>query len=173
MEQLLAHLVGDYILQSDWMALNKRRSDLACWCHAILYSLCFVPLLWGRHLPGFAWFFICSTHFLIDRHGLARYVVWAKNWLGVVPELAEESPLSNPTPEDELIFPRYWVTREAAGKDWTPPFPPGWQKMPWAACKATGYPPNRDAWLTVWLLIIADNTLHLLINYFVLRYISG
>jgi hypothetical protein len=28
----------------------------------------------------------------------------------------------------------------------------------------TGYPSDTPAWLAVWLLIIADNTLHLLIN---------
>lgn len=29
---------------------------------------------------------------------------------------------------------------------------------------ATGYPDDVPAWLSVWLLIIADNTLHILIN---------
>lgn len=37
MEQLLAHLVGDYLLQSHWMALNKRSSSLACVIHCTLY----------------------------------------------------------------------------------------------------------------------------------------
>ncbi len=33
---------------------------------------------------------------------------------------------------------------------------------------ATGYPSATPAWLAVWLLIIADNTLHLLINHYAL-----
>jgi hypothetical protein len=33
-----------------------------------------------------------------------------------------------------------------------------------AAHTATGYPAGTPDWLAVWLLIIADNTLHLLIN---------
>jgi hypothetical protein len=28
---------------------------------------------------------------------------------------------------------------------------------PWKDCQFTGYPPDRPAWMAVWLLIIADN----------------
>lgn len=35
---------------------------------------------------------------------------------------------------------------------------------PWRDCSATGYPPDAPPWLAVWLLIIADNTLHVAIN---------
>jgi len=38
-----------------------------------------------------------------------------------------------------------------------------WPK-PWKECSATGYNPDRPPWLAVWLLIIADNTLHVTIN---------
>lgn len=33
----------------------------------------------------------------------------------------------------------------------------------------TGYPKETPAWLSVWLLIITDNTLHLIINYLILN----
>ena len=33
----------------------------------------------------------------------------------------------------------------------------------------TGYPAETPVFLSVWLLIIADNTIHLLINYLILR----
>lgn len=36
--------------------------------------------------------------------------------------------------------------------------------MTWENCKATGYPAERPPWMAVWLLIIADNVLHVLIN---------
>ena len=39
----------------------------------------------------------------------------------------------------------------------------------WETCKATGYPPEKPVWLTVWLMIIADNTIHVLINGWALR----
>lgn len=42
---------------------------------------------------------------------------------------------------------------------------------PWRECKATGYPPDRPDWMTVWLMIVADNTLHLTINFLALRYL--
>jgi hypothetical protein len=34
----------------------------------------------------------------------------------------------------------------------------------WEFCAATGYPPDVPAWLSVWLLILADNILHICIN---------
>jgi hypothetical protein len=40
----------------------------------------------------------------------------------------------------------------------------------WDDCKATGYPSATPQWLAVFLLIAADNTLHLAINYFALKF---
>jgi hypothetical protein len=37
-------------------------------------------------------------------------------------------------------------------------------RKPWADCAATGYPSDTPSWLAVWLLIVADNTMHLAIN---------
>ncbi len=42
---------------------------------------------------------------------------------------------------------------------------------PWATCSDTGYPPERPAWLSVWLLIIADNLMHVVLNGVALRYL--
>lgn len=42
---LAAHFVGDFLLQSDWMATNKSKSTLALGIHCLVYSLCFLP--WG------------------------------------------------------------------------------------------------------------------------------
>ena len=123
MNALLLHLIGDYVTQSDWMALNKTKSTFAAFCHAMVYSLPF--LLIGSWQ---ALIVICATHLLIDRFRIARYVVFAKNFLG-------------------------------------------WPWPRWEDCKATGYPSDRPAWMTVWLMIIADNTLHLSINYCSLRWL--
>ncbi|HEY1810624.1 MAG TPA: DUF3307 domain-containing protein [Acidobacteriaceae bacterium] len=162
MEQLLAHLVGDYLLQSDWMAQNKRRSWLPAAVHALVYSVAFLWLARTAPRPLLAWLVIFGTHAVIDRFGLARYVVWAKNWLGVVDRyaVAQYGALRN---QDR------WVAQRNAGPDWVPPN--GWHRMPWAACSATGYSPDRPVWLAFWLLIIADNTLHLLLNYAALRWL--
>lgn len=49
---------------------------------------------------------------------------------------------------------------------------PEWiAKYGWENCKGTGYPSETPPFLAVWLLIIADNTLHLTINYLALRYL--
>lgn len=122
MEQLILHLIGDYVTQSDWMAQRKTSSSWAALCHATVYS---IPFLLIGSLRAFL--IIWSTHFLIDRFRLARYVVFAKNFLG-------------------------------------------WPWPTWSDCKGTGYPSERPAWLAVWLLIAADNTLHLAINYAALRW---
>lgn len=46
-----------------------------------------------------------------------------------------------------------------------------WPNDPWEECQGTGYPPEVPAWMAVWLMIIADNTLHLTINYCALRWL--
>lgn len=123
MIQLILHLIGDYVTQSDWMAQQKTKSTWAAFCHATAYSLPFA-LIGGWKALLVIW----ATHLLIDRFRLARYVVFAKNFLG-------------------------------------------WPWPKWEDCKATGYPSERPAWMAVWLLIAADNTLHLAINYSALRWL--
>jgi hypothetical protein len=118
MIQLIFHLIGDYVTQSDWMAQNKTNSTFAAFCHATVYSLPFLLIASMN-----AWLVIWSTHLLIDRFRLARFVVYAKNFL---------SP------------------------------PASWQK--WQNCSATGYHKDSPPWLAVWLMIAADNTIHLVIN---------
>lgn len=124
-DQLVAHAIGDYVLQSDWMANEKTKQHVAAAVHAFVYTLPFVLLTGNPNEPK-AWHalaIIMSTHFLIDRYRLARFVVFGKNFLA----------------------PRtVWPT--------------------WADCAATGYPSARPPWLAVWLLIIADNILHVMIN---------
>lgn len=122
-DQLVAHAVGDYILQSDWMANEKTKQNTAAAVHAFTYTL---PFLFLTTSPE-ALAVILLTHFAIDRWRLARYVVWLKNWMG--------------------------------------------PNRPWSECTATGYPADRPAWLTVWLLIIADNTLHVICNGLALAYL--
>ncbi len=124
--QLVAHAVGDYLLQSDWMANEKTKRSTAALVHALSYGL---PFLFLRPSAA-AVLVIVGTHFLIDRFRLARFVVFAKNFFG---------PRSS------------WPT--------------------WADSSATGYSNARPPWLAVWLLIIADNVLHVLINALALRFL--
>lgn len=149
-DQLVAHLAGDYILQSDWMAENKTKRTLPAAIHASVYSSLF--LLFRPSLASFA--VILVTHFLIDRFRLARYVVWAKNWMG-------------PFYQRVIIRTDRFGNADFQTEHWKRKNPtPGF-----AECKATGYPPDRPPWLAVWLLIIADNILHIVINGLALRFL--
>jgi Protein of unknown function (DUF3307) len=122
--QLLAHLIGDYLLQSDWMALGKVTGNFPAAVHALTYTIPFVILTRSPYRLAF----ISGSHFAIDRWRLARYVCWAKNNLA----------------------------------------PPGFNP-PWSECQATGYPSDRPVWMTVWLMILADNTLHGVCNWLALE----
>jgi len=52
-EMLLGHLVGDYLLQNNWMALGKSKYNgmgwLTCTVHCVLYTLavCFIMQNWS------------------------------------------------------------------------------------------------------------------------------
>lgn len=50
---LLLHFLGDFILQSEWMATNKSRDFGALFAHTMVYSMCF--------LPFFGWKFALVT----------------------------------------------------------------------------------------------------------------
>jgi hypothetical protein len=163
-DQLLAHAVGDYVLQSDWMANEKTKKSVAALCHVLTYAL---PFLFLRSSwPALA--VIVSTHFIIDRWRLARYVVWAKNWLGFRPEHQRCAALADdgsacPYPPVRYEWHCYAHRCDPPSRS---PINPSFD-----TCKATGYPPDRPAWLAVWLLIIADNIMHVLINGLALKYL--
>jgi hypothetical protein len=77
MEQLLLHLIGDYVTQTDWMARTKASTTFAALCHASVYALPF--LLLSPSITAIV--VIAISHFLIDRFRLARYVAFGKNKL--------------------------------------------------------------------------------------------
>lgn len=39
---ILAHFIGDFILQNDWMAIGKKKKHYICTIHVILYMLPFL-----------------------------------------------------------------------------------------------------------------------------------
>lgn len=77
MEQLLIHLFGDYVTQTDWMAREKTKSHLPALIHAVIYTLPFLFLT--TSLAALA--VIVISHFFIDRYRLATRLVFAKNWV--------------------------------------------------------------------------------------------
>ncbi len=147
-DQLVAHAIGDYVLQSDWMATEKTTKHTAAAVHAVVYTFCFLPFtirLWQLAL-------IAGTHFLIDRYRLARYIVWLKNCLAPrVTVTVEYTTAFVGAGGKELYDEQQHIHR--------------WWR-PWAECQATGYPPERPIWLAVWLLSVADNLCHILTERF-------
>lgn len=134
---LLAHLVADYVLQSDWMAAQKTTRIVPALVHGDIHGFVFLPLVvaTGAPVPGVACgvLIIALTHALIDHFRLARYVCYAKEYLAP---------------------PRWWPHHRYLLSE-----------------TKTGYDPDKPDWLAFWLLILADNTLHIAINSAVLAWL--
>ncbi len=133
MHELILHLLGDYVLQTEQMAVRKLRSWPWAIIHALVYSLPFLVYLgvingnWTRGL--LAWFVIFGTHAVIDRMAIATTICRIKNlvWIGGdVPEKEEN----------------------------------------------TGYGVETPPFIRFWLVVIVDNTLHLIINHIALNYLN-
>jgi hypothetical protein len=114
MEQLLCHLVGDYVLQTNWMARNKCKKTAVAVVHAFFYILPFVLIT----RSPLALAIIFSTHLLIDRFSLALHLIRLRNW--------------------------------------------SWND--------TGFPPETPGYLSHLITMIIDNSMHLIINFFALKY---
>lgn len=74
MHWVYAHLIGDYIIQNDWMAQNKKRSHLHCAVHVATYMLPFL-------LCGLAWWqliLIAGQHYLLDKTHFVGWFMEAK-----------------------------------------------------------------------------------------------
>lgn len=73
MIQLIAHLLGDFVFQTDEMAKNKPNFDFYgwWWCllHCIIYALPFLTIT-QNFQPIFLIFF---SHFIIDKFGIAKH----------------------------------------------------------------------------------------------------
>lgn len=132
---MLAHLVGDYLLQSQWMADQKVKRWWPALVHGAFYT---VPFLWIT-LDWRALAVIGLTHVVIDRFRLAKRITWLKNWI---------APL-RVWRSDELGVRWEWSSANARWAD---------------AKKNAGAPPETPAYISFWVMVIVDNTIHLLIN---------
>ena len=75
MKNLLAHLTGDYILQTHYEATEKLHRWLPAATHAAKYTAAFLPIT--RNPKALAT--IGLTHMVLDRYRLAKHVNWARN----------------------------------------------------------------------------------------------
>lgn len=76
---ILAHLVGDYLFQSHWMATEKTTKWWPAIAHGLGYTLAYALLV---TLNPWALLIIGGTHVIIDRYRLAKHLGWLKNQIG-------------------------------------------------------------------------------------------
>lgn len=75
---IIGHLVGDYLLQNDWMALQKKQSSFRCAVHCAIWTaaVCFFGRV-GQFTVNL-WLVVAIlfvTHFIQDRTQIiARYM---------------------------------------------------------------------------------------------------
>lgn len=142
MLQLICHLIGDFWLQSDWCAINKSKLGwegfFACLVHVIIYTSCFLILTtsWKALL------LIGISHFILDRFPIiVKRMIWWKNHFpnGQPPfEYCNTTGYYDDSPYNKR------VPHTLHQKMWGKP---------------------RPFFITIWLYIISDNTLHLIFNY--------
>jgi hypothetical protein len=142
--QILVHLWGDFVFQSDWMAMNKSKRSFNCLIHVLIYTSFFLLLT----ISWKALLVISVTHFLIDRFPIiVKRLIWFKNHL---------NPKFKYVPFKYCNITGYYDDFTNA-------------KLPAAELKQYGTP--RLFGVTIWLYIITDNLLHLTINYFAIKYL--
>ena len=87
MNPFVAHLVGDFILQNEWMAGNKKNRNFACLIHVLVYLVPFLlcPLDWWQIA------LIGVQHFSQDRTAFVMW--WMRVWKRVHSNYLKELPL--------------------------------------------------------------------------------
>ncbi|MDT3700037.1 MAG: DUF3307 domain-containing protein [Thermincola sp.] len=76
---LIAHLVGDYLLQLGWMAANKTKSWLATFTHAAVYTLTVAAfaVLFIKDFSAWGLVLVFVSHAIIDRRVITAF--WVKS----------------------------------------------------------------------------------------------
>lgn len=78
MVELILHGIGDYFLQTDYQALNKKKKGfngfISCLFHCITYSILFFFIGSWKSVLG-----IFISHFIIDRTNIVSYLIAYKN----------------------------------------------------------------------------------------------
>ena len=75
MKSFLAHLVGDYLFQTHYEAVEKTAHWTPAITHATKYAAAFLPLTRDPR----ALLVIGGTHAILDHYRLAKHVNWLRN----------------------------------------------------------------------------------------------
>lgn len=101
MMQIFCHMLGDFLVQSDWNNSGKTKHTQSVLMHCLSYSLPFVFLI--DRYRFFAIGVVAISHYLIDRYQLVHVIV------GLTPEA---SPILLQRPIPQLWYPAetpYWL----------------------------------------------------------------
>lgn len=166
MPELLAHLVGDYVLQNHAMATRKTSSWAWALLHAVFYGLPFLLLTTDWRALAV----IVGTHAVIDRLRLARY--WVEFWgVGVEGRViawvmrARGYVLGEVLVKPDVVETR-WVRRGALSfAERRPDYVALPELHGYLLAHSVARTADAPPFLGVWLLILVDNTLHLCINH--------
>jgi hypothetical protein len=139
---LIGHLVGDYLLQNDWMALNKKKpgGKWHCAVHATIWTLC-VCMFTGWWSTA-AWGVLWATHYWQDRTNI---IVWWMKFMG------QEKFMKSGSVDSELIYsnrPEVFDKRRYSVRS---EFTPG---------------------LGPWSIIVVDNVWHIVTLFLVWRWVA-
>lgn len=153
-DQLVAHAIGDYVIQSHWMANEKTKKVIPAVIHVLTYGIPFLFIT--RSIPALA--VIVGTHFAIDHWRLARHFIWLKNFLAPKQFFSKTEDM-------------YEIEDEQGNKglQWDLYLS---RNRRWTECRATGFPPETPIWMSFWLMVIVDNILHVSINAMALNWLT-
>lgn len=78
---IIGHFLGDYMLQNDWMAEQKKKHlGLGWWCcsvHCFIYTMTICLCTANFDFLWIAWVF--ATHFIVDKSG---FIEWYSKLIG-------------------------------------------------------------------------------------------
>ncbi|MBV5347785.1 DUF3307 domain-containing protein [bacterium] len=78
---LLGHLMGDYVLQNNWMALNKKDNIWACYVHCLIYTFCVCIGLYGMGIPFNTYSYLNLISFIFLSHFILDYTNLVSRWM--------------------------------------------------------------------------------------------
>ena len=87
---IVAHLVGDFLLQNHWMQ-QKSKSSYVCSIHVFCYAMPFLFMVKLGLISGWQYLFILLEHWFQDRFGL--HLKWMKFYRQTTPDLWPVGPL--------------------------------------------------------------------------------
>jgi hypothetical protein len=141
------------------MAMNKSKKTFNCFVHVLIYTACFLILTtsWKALLV------IGVTHFILDRWPvILKRIIWIKNHVG---------PHFLFVPYSKCDVTGYYdnIKNEVEGKEYEAHYCNEWKDGK-GNRQVVSYNARLN-YITIWLYIITDNSLHLFINYMALKYL--